>query len=105
MAFAQSLRGVVKTGSITGGAYDAVKDNAEAMVKATGVPDIRFHDLRHSSASLAAVAGVEPKVLSERLGHAPVDFTMSVYAHSYAKQHNAAADMMGALLKPRVKTP
>lgn len=76
----------------------------KGIIEAAGVPDIRFHDLRHSSASLAAVAGVEPKVLSERLGHATVGFTMSVYAHSYAKQHNAAADMMGALLKPRVKT-
>jgi integrase len=73
------------------------------LIEKADVPDIRFHDLRHSSASLAAVAGVEPKVLSERLGHATVGFTMSVYQHAYAKQHEQAADAMGALLKTRGK--
>ena len=42
---------------------------------------IRFHDLRHTHATLLLQAGISPKVVSERLGHATVGFTMRVYAH------------------------
>jgi integrase len=38
------------------------------MVKKAGVPAIRLHDLRHTHATLALIAGVHPKVISERLG-------------------------------------
>jgi integrase len=41
-----------------------------------------FHDLRHSWATLALRAGVSPKIVSERLGHASVGFTLDVYAHA-----------------------
>ena len=75
----------------------------KGILKAAKVPDIRFHDLRHSSASLAASEGVEAKVLSERLGHATVGFTQNVYQHSYKKQHEQAANTMGALLKRKEK--
>jgi len=50
-------------------------------VAASGVPGIRLHDLRHTHATLLLQAGVSPKVVSERLGHATVAFTMQVYAH------------------------
>jgi integrase len=45
------------------------------------VPRIRLHDLRHTHATLLLQAGVSPKIVSERLGHATVAFTMQVYAH------------------------
>lgn len=50
-------------------------------VKAAGVPVIRLHDVRHSHASLLLAAGVNPKVVSERLGHSSVAFTLDTYAH------------------------
>ena len=50
-------------------------------VKAAGVPLIRLHDLRHTHATLLLVAGVNPKVVSERLGHSSVAFTLDTYAH------------------------
>ena len=71
----------------------------KSLITLAEVPDIRFHDLRHSSASLAALEGVSPKVLSERLGHATVKFTMDVYQHSYSSQHEEAASTMGKVLK------
>lgn len=50
-------------------------------VKAAGLPRIRLHDLRHTHATLLLAAGVNPKVVSERLGHSSVAFTLDTYAH------------------------
>lgn len=44
-------------------------------------PRIRFHDLRHTHATLLLKAGVPVKVVSERLGHASTTFTMNTYQH------------------------
>jgi hypothetical protein len=45
------------------------------------VPVIRLHDLRHTHASLALSAGVHPKIVSERLGHANIGITLDTYSH------------------------
>ena len=50
-------------------------------MRRVGVPRIRFHDLRHTHATLLLRAGVNPKVVSERLGHSSVAFTLDTYAH------------------------
>ena len=47
----------------------------------SGLPRIRFHDLRHTHASLLVAAGTPIKVVSERLGHAHPGFTMATYQH------------------------
>ena len=49
--------------------------------KKAGLKDVRFHDLRHTFASLMLLRGAKPKVISEALGHASVGFTMDVYSH------------------------
>ncbi len=58
---------------------------ANAMAAAEGLaeqlPDIRFHDLRHTMATLLLLAGVNVKVVSERLGHAKIQITLDTYAH------------------------
>ena len=46
-----------------------------------GLPDMRFHDLRHSMATILLVAGIHPKVVQERLGHSSIAMTMDVYSH------------------------
>jgi integrase len=46
------------------------------------LPIVRFHDLRHSWATIALRAGVSPKIVSERLGHASVGFTLDTYCHA-----------------------
>jgi integrase len=48
-------------------------------VAAATLPRIRFHDLRHTHATLALAAGVHPKVVSERLGHASVVITLDTF--------------------------
>ena len=45
------------------------------------VPPIRFHDLRHTAATLMLIAGVNPKVVSEMLGHTSVAITLDRYSH------------------------
>ena len=46
-----------------------------------GLRNVRFHDLRHTFASLMLLRGAKPKVISEALGHSSVAFTMDVYSH------------------------
>ncbi len=62
------------------------------------VPRIRLHDLRHTWASLALQAGVNPKVVSERLGHATVSFTLDVYSHVMPGLQEDAAATIAALV-------
>ena len=51
------------------------------VLQARGLPRIRFHDLRHGHASHLLRQGVHPKVVSERLGHTSVGFTLDTYSH------------------------
>jgi integrase len=51
------------------------------IIKQAGFERVRFHDLRHTFASLALLCGAKPKVISEALGHASVAFTMDTYSH------------------------
>jgi integrase len=67
-------------------------------VKDAGLPRIRLHDLRHTHATLALAAGVHPKVVSERLGHATVAFTLDVYSHAVPALQEEAADRIAALI-------
>jgi len=70
-------------GSVEGKPLDpSVLSHAFArMARAAGLPGVRFHDLRHTCASLMLLQGVKPKVISEALGHSSVAFTMDVYSH------------------------
>lgn len=63
-----------------------------------GRPRIRFHDLRHTHASLLVAAGVPIKVISERLGHAHPGFTMHTYQHLLPGMGAAAANQFAALI-------
>ena len=60
---------------------DSYSQSFERLVAAAHVQRIRLHDLRHTHATILLKAGVPAKVVSERLGHANVAFTMSVYQH------------------------
>lgn len=53
----------------------------QPLIKAAQVPPIRFHDLRHTHATIALAAGVHPKVLQERLGHSDIRVTLNTYGH------------------------
>lgn len=53
----------------------------KALLKKAGLPDIRFHDLRHSVATLLLSIGTHPKVVQELLGHGSIGITMDTYSH------------------------
>jgi integrase len=73
-----------------------VADAFDAAVKRSKQPKVRYHDLRHTWATLALRAGVSPKIVSERLGHASVGFTLDTYAHATPGwQAEAAATVAG----------
>ena len=63
-----------------------------------GLRPIRFHDLRHTYASIALQAGVHPKVVSERLGHASVAITLDTYSHVMPSLQEEAAERVAALI-------
>ena len=66
----------------------------KAIVKRMGRPEVRFHDVRHTYATLSLQSHVDPKTLSEALGHATVAFTLDVYGHSNADMRQQAADQL-----------
>lgn len=68
------------------------------QVTRTAMPAIRFHDLRHTHATLLIAAGVPVKVVSERLGHANPGFTMATYQHVLPGMGADAANRFAALL-------
>ncbi len=61
-----------------------------------GVPPIRLHDVRHTHATLLLRAGVNPKVVSERLGHSSVAFTLDTYAHVIPGMQSEAAELLAS---------
>lgn len=72
------------------------------IVKRAGVPRIRFHDLRHTCATLVLIANVNPKVVSERLGHASIQITLDTYSHVLPTMQKRAAEKMDRILRPAV---
>ena len=61
------------------------------IARRAGLAHVRFHDLRHTHASLMLFQGVNPKVVSERLGHSTVALTLDVYSHVTPGIQEAAA--------------
>jgi integrase len=53
----------------------------KALLKKANLPDIRFHDMRHSAATLLLSMGIHPKVVQELLGHSEISMTMDIYSH------------------------
>ncbi|WP_337100493.1 tyrosine-type recombinase/integrase [Paenibacillus sp. YIM B09110] len=63
------------------------------MLRKSGLPKIRFHDLRHTHASLLLQQNVHPKLVSERLGHSSIGITLDRYSHTYGVDYKAAMEM------------
>lgn len=67
------------------------------MLERAGLPQIRFHDLRHTCATLFLARGTNPKIVQEILGHANISQTMDTYSHVLPRiQSEAVAAMEGA---------
>jgi integrase len=67
-------------------------------VKNSMLPSIRLHDLRHTHATLALQAGIHPKVVSERLGHATISITLDTYSHAIPAMQEEAATLIAELV-------
>jgi integrase len=61
------------------------------LLKSARLPRVRFHDLRHTHASLMLKAGVHPKIVSERLGHSAIGITLDTYSHVLPNLQKEAA--------------
>ena len=82
---------------VTGEMYhpDSVVKLHEKILKDAGLEHIRFHDLRHTFATLALQNGVDVKTVSNMLGHYDAGFTLRTYTHATRQQQNRAAETMG----------
>jgi hypothetical protein len=88
----RAFRDAVRWGRLFRNPVDAADPPRVAAVRRAMLPMIRPHDLRHTHATLALQAGIHPKVVSERLGHANVSITLDTYSHAIpALQEEAAA--------------
>jgi integrase len=74
-----------------------VKRSFKPLLAKADLPDMRFHDLRHTAATLLLSRGVNPKVVSEMLGHADISITLCIYAHVTPNMQQAAVAVMDSL--------
>jgi integrase len=70
----------------------------EPLLGRSGLPNIRFHDLRHTCAKLLLTKGVHPKMVSEMLGHSSIAITLDTYSHLIPGMQEAAAAAMEDVL-------
>lgn len=75
-----------------------VQREFELLLKKANVKRIRFHDLRHTAATLMLELGINPKVASEMLGHSNVSITLQLYSHALPGMHKAASELLGLAL-------
>ena len=66
----------------------------KGLLKRAELPEIRFHDLRHTCATLLLSKNVNPKIVSEMLGHASIAITLDTYSHVLPNMRDQAAAAM-----------
>jgi integrase len=84
---------------------DTVTHAFADLVKKAGIPHVRLHDLRHTHATLMMEQGVNPKVVSERLGHSSVGITLDLYSHVSPTLQADAALRFDRAMVDRAKEP
>ncbi len=77
---------------------DTMSNTFRRLADRLDLPRIRLDDLRHTYATLGLRAGIHPKVMSERLGHATVGVTLDLYSHVTPSLDRDAADAVASLL-------
>ncbi len=78
-----------------------VLERFKTVLKKTGLPDIRFHDLRHSAATLLLSEEVHPKVVQEMLGHSTISMTLDIYSHVLPTMQQDAVSRLDSVLGNR----
>lgn len=79
----------------------AVTRHLHELLAAAGLPRLRFHDLRHASASLMLSQGVHPRLVADMLGHSQTSLTLNTYGHVIPSLRREAADRMEEVLGRR----
>jgi integrase len=79
---------------------DTITEQFNRLVDSAGLPTIRLHDVRHSYATIALRSGVHPKIVSSRLGHATLAFTLDQYSANVPDLDRDAAESIGGLFLP-----
>ena len=77
---------------------DEVTNEFRDLVRNNSLPHLTFHGLRHAHATLLLSSGIQPKVISERLGHSNISITMDIYSHVLPSLQREAADTIDRLL-------
>ena len=78
--------------------HNLVTRSFKPLLVRAGLPDIRFHDLRHTCATLMLFVGTNPKVVQEMLGHANVSITLDTYSHLLPNMQGEAVGRLDNLL-------
>lgn len=76
-----------------------IRRTFKRIIKMADVPDIRFHDLRHTHATLLLSKGVNVKVISERLGHSNIKVTLDTYSHVLPSMQEEVARKLDEIIK------
>jgi integrase len=85
----------------TGGPIDGttlLRQHFRPLLVRAGLPKLRFHDLRHSAATLLLGEGIHPKIVSEMLGHSNIAITLDLYSHVTPTMQQQAAHALDSLL-------
>ena len=82
---------------------DSVLHMLQRVLKRAGLPRIRFHDLRHTFATMALQNGVDVKTVSSMLGHYSAGFTLDTYTHATAQMKQDAADTIGGVISQQMR--
>ncbi len=81
---------------------DTITGRFNKIVDRAGVKRIRLHDVRHTYATTSLDAGIDPKIVADRIGHAKMAYTLAIYTHkSTGKDRGAAETVAGVLLGTR----
>lgn len=73
------------------------------LLKQAGLPDMRFHDLRHTAATLLLTKGVHPKIVQEMLGHSTISITLDTYSHVLPNLQGEAVRAMDSIFEEEIR--
>ncbi|WP_370627680.1 tyrosine-type recombinase/integrase [Nocardia brasiliensis] len=82
-----------------------MRERFKRLAARAGLPEIRLYDLRHTYTTASLMAGVSPKVVSQRARHADVAFTMKTYQHALPGVDEDAAARAANYMLRRRETP
>lgn len=76
-----------------------LRNSFPPLLKAAGLPRMRFRDLRHTAATLLLGRGVHPKIVAEMLGHSQIGITLNLYSHVTPTMQREATQAMEAIVR------